>query len=77
MTCFVLLLGDSAAALSFALRLLKANLFLYLWVQMPMYVCSNLHRMHLCTLDVACLAFQSNVSKICSCNWSVSNTSNF
>lgn len=43
MTCFVLLLGDSAAALSFALRLLKANLFCICGCKCP------------CTFAVTCI----------------------
>ena len=63
MTCLVLLSVDSAlAALSFASRLLQANLFLMCWRKCSCTFAVNLHtiRMHLCTLDIACLAFNPN-----------------
>ena len=76
MICSVLLLVDQAlAALSFALRLLQANLFGVCGCKCSCMFVVKFHRMHLCTLDVACLAFQSKFYKVCSCNWSVSNTS--
>ncbi len=42
-TCLALLLCDSVlAALSFASRLLEANLFCFFWVQMLVYVCREI-----------------------------------
>ena len=64
MTCSVLLLFDQAlAALSFALRLLQANLFGICGCKCSCMFVVKFHRMHRCTLDVAFLRSSPNFTK--------------